>query len=37
MDTINHCKVTRDILRKFVAQNNLTRIQIPDDGATLHF
>lgn len=37
MDTVNHCKVTRDVLRKFVAQNNLTRIQIPDDGATLTF
>ena len=37
MDTINHCKVTRQILKKVVAENNLTNVRIPDDGSTLTF
>ncbi|MEI9920530.1 MAG: MBL fold metallo-hydrolase [Bacteroidota bacterium] len=37
MDTVNHCNVTRAVLKKFVLENNLTNIQIPDDGTTLTF
>jgi len=35
MDTINHCNVTRPVLKKFIAENNLTNVQIPDDGASI--
>jgi L-ascorbate metabolism protein UlaG (beta-lactamase superfamily) len=37
MDTINHCKITREIFRKYVAENNLRDILIPNDGETLTF
>jgi L-ascorbate metabolism protein UlaG (beta-lactamase superfamily) len=37
MDTVNHCIVTRPILAKFIAENNLTNVVIPGDGATLTF
>ncbi|MEJ0031962.1 MAG: hypothetical protein WDO15_16975 [Bacteroidota bacterium] len=37
MDTVNHCNVTRPILKTFVAKNNLTNILIPDDGVKLSF
>ncbi len=37
MDTINHCKVTREILRKFVTEKKLTNVVIPADGETLDF
>jgi L-ascorbate metabolism protein UlaG (beta-lactamase superfamily) len=37
MDTVNHCNVTRSILKKFIAENNLTNVRIPDDGSTLTF
>jgi hypothetical protein len=37
MDTVNHCKVTRPILGKFISENHLTNVQIPGDGATLTF
>lgn len=37
MDTVNHCKVTRDILKKFVAEKNLKNVVIPADGETLTF
>lgn len=35
MDTVNHCKVTRNILQSFVAENKLTNVLIPADGQTL--
>jgi L-ascorbate metabolism protein UlaG (beta-lactamase superfamily) len=37
MDTVNHCKVTRDILKKFVTSHNLRNVRIPADGETLSF
>lgn len=37
MDTVNHCKVTRGILKKFVAENKLENVLIPADGETLTF
>ena len=37
MDTVNHCIVTRAILKKFIVENHLTNVHIPDDGATLAF
>jgi L-ascorbate metabolism protein UlaG (beta-lactamase superfamily) len=37
MGTVNHCNVTRPVLRKFIAENHLTNVQVPDDGATLAF
>jgi L-ascorbate metabolism protein UlaG (beta-lactamase superfamily) len=37
MDTVNHCKVTRDILKKFVADTKLANVVIPADGETLTF
>ena len=38
MDAINHCKLTKDELRKFIAEENLTkRIYVPNEGDILSF
>jgi hypothetical protein len=36
MDTVNHCLVKRDDLKKYLTEKNLTsRVKIPSDGETI--
>ena len=37
MDTVSHLSITRQDLKKFVDENNVDNLLIPDDGETLYF
>lgn len=37
MDTVNHCKVTRKVLKRFLSENKIENVRIPADGETLAF